>query len=86
MRPVMPRWTIHCPDGANTRPFAALLQVEDDVLADAANARDARAFQHRRHLRRRRLQRLRLAAQPDGLNHITGDMQVQAVGYGFDFR
>ena len=59
-------------------------QVEDNVLADAANFVDARALQNGRDFLCRRFQRLGFFAQPDGLDHVAGDALVQSARYGFD--
>ena len=60
-------------------------QIEDDVLAHAPYLLDARAFQCAGDFCGRRFQRLRLAADPDGIDAVAGHSLVQPVGDRFDF-
>src|SRR5206468_1120432 len=58
---------------------------KNNVLAYTAHLLDPCAIERSRNLLCRRLQRLRLLAQPHGLDHITGDAGVESVGDSLDF-
>ena len=63
-----------------------MIEIEDDVLADAADGGDAAMFECRGNLRRGRFQWLFLLAEPDGLDSVPGDAFRQPSCNGFDFR
>ena len=60
-------------------------EVEDDVLADAADALDGAAGERFGHGSRRRLHGLSLAREPDLFDVVAADAGVDAIGYGFNF-
>jgi hypothetical protein len=56
------------------------------MFANSPHLRDARTFKRAGNLARRRLQRLRLGADPHGFNHIGRNLALQAARNRFDFR
>src|ERR1700675_3304786 len=66
-----------------SRPVS--FEVENDVLAHTPNLGYASVLQRRRDLGWRRFHGLRLGAEPDRLDDISGDTFVQSTGYSFDF-
>ena len=81
-RPVMPRCTIHC------RPVRTLAvrQIEDNVFAHTMDAVDAPAGQLLRHELRRRLEGLRLFAEPGGFDAVPAQALIDPAGDGFNLR
>ncbi len=63
-----------------------MIEIEDDVLAHAADGGDAAMFECCGNLRRGRFQWLFLLAEPDGLDSVPGDAFRQPSCNGFDFR
>jgi hypothetical protein len=61
-------------------------EIEHNVLSHPAHFTDESPFERPGNFRSRRLQRLFLFANPHGLNAITLNAFVQAIGDGFDFR
>src|SRR5260370_1399465 len=61
-------------------------EIQYDVLAGTVHAFNAGAFQQGSDGASRRLQRLRLAADPDRFDHVSRDTLGQTAGYGFNFR
>src|SRR5215467_2179138 len=61
------------------------LEIEDDVLARAADTRNPLRLQRGSDLAGWRLQRLRFRAKPDGFDHVTCNPLVQATRNRFDF-
>ena len=76
-RPVMPRCTIHC-----RLPF----EIENNVFAHAIDAVNALAGQLACHQLRRRLEGLRLFAEPDGFDAVPAQALIDPAGDGFNFR
>ncbi len=60
-------------------------QIEDNVLAYTANLGDARVLKHGCNFLGRRLQRLRLFAQPDGFDPVSGHAFIESARDGFNF-
>src|SRR5580765_4054802 len=65
---------------------SAGLKIKDNVFSHAAHSLHLCAFQGAGDFRGGRLERLWLAAQPDGLNTVTGHALVETVGNCFYFR
>lgn len=61
------------------------LEIEDDVLAHSPDGRNVTLFEYRGNLRRRRLERLLLLREPDGLHDVSGNTLGEAAGNAFDF-
>ena len=61
------------------------LEIEDDVFAYAADGCVAAVFDGGGDFRARRLERLRLLAEPDGFDDVAGDAGGESAGDGFDF-
>src|SRR6266850_657488 len=76
----------HLPGHAEVNdPLARWREVNNDVLADALHLVDARTLEDFGDLTGWRFQRLRLGADPDGFDHVSGDALIQAAGDGLDF-
>src|SRR5262252_2442711 len=59
------------------------IKFKHDVLAHAMNLGNATLLEDQRHFRRRRLQRLFLATDPDGFDHVSSDTPGKTAGNRF---
>jgi hypothetical protein len=74
---------MHDPLGLRVPYFS---QGANNVLAPALNAKNPPALQAASHAQRRRLERLRMRAEPGAQNAITSHTPIRTSGYGFDLR